>query len=319
MSLSCWIPHWGKGVTGELALWQERFRDFLELNQWAARTTDEYVRRLKPLFAFLEAEGVRILPEVTREHLDAYRTHLFYREYHGRKLGLAAQANYVSGLKVFFRFLAEERYLLVNPAEGMKQPKLPQLLPRRLPSERELARVLQTPDVSQPLGLRDRAILELLYSSALRNTELRDLVLSDYLRERRELAVRRGKGGKSRVVPLGEVAAAWLDRYLTEGRPWLARPESRQLFLTCRGRQLLRTDLGRMVARATQAAGLPTPLTPHQFRHACATHMLRRGARIRHLQALLGHASLQSTQRYTRVEIEDLHRVHRKYHPRERQ
>lgn len=305
-------------MTGELALWQGRFRDFLELNQWAARTIEDYVRRLKPLFAFLEAEGVRILPEVTREHLEAYRTQLFYREFRGRKLSLGAQANHVSTLKAFFRFLFEDRYLLVNPALALKHPKLPQYLPKRLPSERELARVLLTPDVSQPLGLRNRAILEVLYASAVRNTELRDLVLADYLRERRELAVRCGKGGRSRLVPLGEVAAAWLERYLLEGRPWLAGPKSRELFLTCRGRRLLRTDVGRIVARATEAAGLKEPLTPHQFRHACATHMLRRGARIRHLQALLGHSTLQSTQRYTRVEIEDLHRVHRKFHPRER-
>lgn len=305
-------------MTGELALWQGRFRDFLELNQWAARTVEDYVRRLKPFFAFLATEGVRILPEVTREQLEGYRLHLFYREYRGKKLSLAAQANHLSALKAFFRFLTEEGYLLANPAQGMRQPKLPEHLPRRVPTERELAKVLQVPDVSQPLGLRDRAILEVLYASALRNSELRDLVLTDYLRGRRELAVRRGKGGKSRLVPLGEVAAAWLDRYLAEGRPWLAGGQSRHLFLTCRGRGLLRSDLGRLVARATRGAGLSPVLTPHQFRHACATHMLRRGARIRHLQALLGHASLQSTQRYTRVEIEDLHRVHRKFHPRER-
>lgn len=303
-----------------LRLWQVRFGEHLELRGRSPRTVSLYVREAKHLFDYLRRQGLEGVGEVTREHLDGYRSELYYRRTRkDRPLSLKSQAVRLGAVKAFFQFLVRDRFLLTNPASALELPRIPRDLPPPLLSEEEVVRLMEAPDAAEPLGIRDRAILEVLYASAIRNAELRALDLDAVDLERRELRIVHGKGGKSRVVPLGEEAAAWLQEYLEHVRPELARRTSATaLFLSWRGTRLSSSSLGDLVHRSARAAGLDKHVTPHLLRHCCATHMLRRGAGIRHLQGLLGHESTASTQRYTRVEISDLHRVLRRCHPRER-
>lgn len=302
-----------------LELWRVRFREHLELRQCAARTVESYAGELRPLFAWLEGQGVEEPGAVTRDHLEGYRTHLFYlRTKAGEALSLQTQQARLTSVKAFFRFLLIDQYVLVDPAAALALPRVPRALPRALLTEGDVQNLLEAPDTATPLGLRDRAMLEVLYVTGIRNLELRGLRLDDVGLERAELRIARGKGNKSRMVPLGDEAVLWLDHFLREGRPQLVRDAAvRAVFLTWRGRPLTRETVAEIVLRCAVRAGLP-PVTPHQLRHCCATHMLRHGAGLRHLQELLGHASATTTQRYTRVELSDLRRVLRRCHPRER-
>ncbi|MHB2018555.1 MAG: tyrosine-type recombinase/integrase [Candidatus Xenobia bacterium] len=303
----------------DLAVWQRRFRDYLQLRHFALRTTTNYVAELRPFFDFLIQHGLDSVADVTRDVLETYRTHLFYRETRGRRLCTATQANHLSALKTFLKFLAAQRYILVNPGADLELPRCPQTLPCRLLSETEMEMLLAVPDTTTPLGLRDRAMLEVFYATGIRNSELAGLCLNDVDLAQQELFVRRGKGEKSRRVPLGEEAAGWLARWLSDGRPHFPHAaRQRQVFLTWRGEAFCRQVLAVRVLHLGLTAGLAQRVTPHLLRHSCATHMLRHGASLRHLQVMLGHATPATTQRYTKVEISDLQEVHRRCHPRER-
>ena len=309
-----------------LALWKERFREYMQLCGWSPRTVATYIYELGPLFSFLEAHGVDSVAAITQEVVEEYRTHLFYAEYRGndptlkgQRLSIRTQGTRLSAVKAFLRFLVCEHFLLVDVGAGVELPRTPRPLPRVLLSEREVERLMMAPDTSTPLGLRNRAILEVLYGTAIRNSELRYLTLDEVDTERRELRIQRGKGSKSRVVPLGEEALVWLEAYLVEARPKLVRtPSERLVFLTDGGLAFGRNTLSIMVRETARAARLKKHVTPHLLRHCCATHMLRHGAGIRHLQTLLGHESAATTQRYTKVEVSDLRAVLTKCHPRER-
>lgn len=303
----------------DVALWRARFREHLQLGQYSPRTVAGYLGELPALFVFLADRGVESLTSVTRELVEEYRAHLFYLQSRGRRLSSTTQNRRIHAVKTFFRFLSREDFLLIDPAADVDPPRTPAALPRVLLSERETARVLEAPDVSTALGLRDRAILEVLYGTAIRNSELSALTLDAVDLARGELRVYHGKGGKSRVLPLGEEAAVWLEAYLVQARPQLVRrPGEVLVFVTWRGLRFTRGAMAELVRRAARDAGLKKEVTPHVLRHCCATHMLHHGAGLRHLQELLGHASVATTQRYTKLEMSDLRRVLRRCHPRER-
>lgn len=302
-----------------LGLWQTRFSEYLQLRQFSPRTVDSYVGELKYFFDFLETVAVKDLASVTRDVIEEYRTHLYYAEHRGQKLSARTQGTRLGAIKAFTRFLNRERFLLTDPAISVELPKIPKFTPPVLLSEDEVEALLDAPDTSTWLGVRDRAILELLYGTGLRNQELRRLTLDEVDLERSEIRLRRGKGNKGRVVPLGEEAVAWLERYLERSRPLLVRmPTDRTVFLSARGLLMPSMTLGGVVRRAARRAGLDKKVTPHVLRHCYATHLLRAGAGVRHVQALLGHASLATTQRYTKVEVSDLRVVVDTFHPRER-
>lgn len=302
-----------------LQLWQERFREHLAVRQWSARTIDTYTAELRPCLAFLQAQGLTSLAGLTREHLEAYRTHLYYQRFRGRALALSTQRVRFGAVKQFVRFLVRTRVLLLDLTQELDLPRAPRGLPRVLLTESETRRLLEAPDTSLPLGVRDRTILEVFYGTGIRNSELGRLRLDQVDLERQVLHIDHGKGNKARVVPLGEEALAWLEEYLTRVRPGLVSdPEQELVFVSARGRAFRRTELAQVVARWARRSGLTKPVTPHVLRHCCATHMLRRGAGLRHLQVLLGHASPETTQQYTRVEVSDLRKVLLRCHPRER-
>jgi integrase/recombinase XerD len=250
--------------------------------------------------------------------MEGYRTALFYAEYRGRRLSFTTQGHRLAAVKRFTRFLWREHYLLTDPGACLERPRVEQPLPRTLLSEADMETLLLAPDTTEVLGIRDRAVLEVFYSTGVRNAELRFLTLDAVSLEQQQLAIRRGKGGKGRLVPLGEAAATWLSTYLVHSRPFMvSNPQEQTLFISFRGRPLEKNSVVDVVHQAALRAGLPKTVTPHALRLACATHMLARGASLRHIQELLGHASPETTQRYTRVEISDLKSVHRRFHPRE--
>ena len=237
----------------------------------------------------------------------------------GERLAAASQGAKLSALKSFFRFLAREGKLLVDPAAGLTLPKRRKLLPQALINPKEAIRLCESIETKTPMGLRNRAVVEVLYTTGIRNAELRELHLCDFDSSAGTLSVRAGKGGKDRVVPLGPLASAVLSDYIARGRPKLpVKPGVTNVFVSEHGWPLWAASVVRIVDQAARKAGIKKPVRPHRLRHACATHMLAGGADVRHIQRLLGHSTLATTEIYTRVEIGDLKAVHKRFHPRER-
>jgi integrase/recombinase XerD len=299
----------------------EQFVEAMKSRGWSGRTIAEYRRNLGHLMDWVARQtDTHALAEIGPEALGAYAVALLGETTPaGKPLSASTRMQKLAAVKAFFAWLTREAMLLANPALAVELPKKRRPLPQALLTPKETIRLLEATSATTPLGLRDRAILEMLYSTGIRNSELRALDLSDVDPNAQTVLVRNGKGGKDRLVPLGPLAAAAVAEYIARGRPALACSEKeKHLFLTIRHGALSRLALSRLVEHAATRAGIDKPVRPHRLRHACATHMLAGGADIRHIQMLLGHASLESTQIYTRVEISDLKAVHRRFHPRER-
>lgn len=263
--------------------------------------------------------GVEDVSGIRREDVTAYRVLLHSaRKKNGEPLAMKTQNTKLCAVFCFLKFLYQEKFILANPAEDMQLPRVPDTLPAELPTEEQVLSLLEVPDTNTPSGRRDRALLELLYSSALRNSELRGLKIGDLDLHRLEVKVRFGKGQRERIVPVGEPAGAWLEEYLAKGRGLLVRDWSGDfLFLNQWGRPLKGEVVANIVKGYGEQAKLPMKVTPHILRHCCATHMLARKASLRHLQQMLGHTSSTVTERYTRVEVSDLREVFLRCHPRE--
>ncbi len=235
----------------------------------------------------------------------------------GRDAGLrsATIARRLASIRSWFRYLHAEGLLAADVAETMDAPKLWRVLPEAL-TQREVDRLLAAPDLERPYGVRDRALLELLYATGLRVSEAAGLTLERVRLEDRVLRCI-GKGGRERVVPFGETARTWLLRYLEEERPRLARRAgSSALFLSARGGPLNRRTIWALVRRYARRAGLAKRVHPHTLRHTFATHLLANGAPLRVIQEMLGHADIATTQIYTHVDTGRLKHVHERFHPR---
>ena len=303
-----------------------RFLEASEVEGYSPRTIESYRSHLKIFLTYLDQEtDVTAVTVVTPEILHGYQTWLygFVVDEQGRGLAIATQAARLSVVRAFFRRMVTTDVLLYDPSAGLVLPKRKGILPRSVLTKKELKRLLLAPDTTTVLGLRDRAMLELLYSSGIRNAELRGLEIYDLDLDRGLLRINQGKNAKDRVTPLGKVACRWLREYLEEGRPKLlagrkgGAAES-VVFVSKNGRPLLAACVIDRIRRLAEKAGISRTITPHSLRHTFATHMLRGRADIRHIQAMLGHASVATTQIYTRVEVTDLKEVHRRCHPREK-
>jgi integrase/recombinase XerD len=236
------------------------------------------------------------------------------RKANGALLAPATVANLLYAARGFFRSLAKRRVILCDPSAELRIPTMPQPLPRAVPVTEEVLQILDGPDLRSRLGLRDRAVLEVLYSAGIRRGELVRLCVEDLDLRSGTLFVHRGKGGRDRVVPLGDRAIHWVSRYLKAVRPMLAAASAcRFLFLTRNGRPLRPTSIADRLRPYVASVGRPGSC--HVFRHACATHMVEGGADIRYVQELLGHVRLATTQVYARVTIEALKMVHAASHP----
>jgi integrase/recombinase XerD len=293
----------------------EFFLNHLKLRGFRPRTIETYSGKLNQFLDYLAAKEKKISGLVSVD-LEDYRAALYYREYHGKPLSLGSQCLQLTVIRVFFKFLAAENLILINPAATLEIPRCPRDLPRTILSAREAAKILDSIDTKTPLGIRDRAIIEVLYSTGIRVTELINLTLTDINFEQGLLRVEDGKGGKTRVVPLGEIAAFYLKEYLKKFRPHTSTPI---LFLSrWQVLPLTRRAVALICANRAAQAGVKKKVTPHIWRHTCATVMLKSGADIRYIQELLGHTSLKTTQIYTKVTVKDLKKVHARCHPREK-
>jgi len=300
-------------------LWIERFVSFMRKRNFSQRTLKDYTSHLCFFFRFLDSQFVEAVSQVTKDVLRDYQSYLYYFERKGKKLSFDTQYSKLTVVKSFFRFLTREDYLPYNPAADLELPRRKKNLPRRILSPREVLAILEAPRGDSPLVLRDRAILEVLYSTGLRNMELRNLTLFDADLKGGQLRIRDGKRKKERIVPLGECAVRHLRRYLRSGRSHLVQSSSQTLlFVSKNGRQITSANLIWMVKKYLKKTTIGKEITPHSFRHSCATHMLKGKADLRHIQELLGHASVQTTQIYTKVELSHLKEVHRRCHPRQK-
>lgn len=253
---------------------------------------------------------------ITKPILERYQRGLFYhRKADGKPLTLGTQHGCLAPVKTFFKWLSRENHILYNPASELVLPKPSKRLPRTLLSVADVEAILNEAEPAGAQGLRDRAMLETLYSTGLRRMELPALAIYDIDLTRRLVFVREGKGRKDRVVPLGERACAWLEKYLVEARPQLLAAPCDALFVSDYGEPVTPVWVADKVKRYMEFAGIRKPGATHLLRHACATHMLENGADIRYIQELLGHSNLATTEIYTHVSIEKLQQIHTATHP----
>jgi integrase/recombinase XerC len=288
------------------------FLRYLEVSRAASpNTVKAYAQDLKALEAYLSPLGVPL----------EKATHLHLRGFLGAQsaeLAASTRARRLAGLKAFYRFLTRRKIIATSPARRVKTPKLPQRLPRAVPVDEAFA-LMEAPDAEALLGLRDRAMLEVLYGSGLRVSELCGLSLDSIDLEGRVVRVL-GKGNKERLCPLSQPAVEALARWLARRGELLVKPKKRQdpsaLFLNVRGGRLTSRSVERNLERYVRALAINRRLSPHALRHSFATHLLAGGADIRSIQELLGHASLSTTQRYTAVSFEQLQKVYDAAHPR---
>jgi integrase/recombinase XerD len=307
-------------MAGGLAAEAERYLDHLTVERGLSENTlDAYRRDLRRYVGFLARREVLDPKDVEERTIRSFVASLSAST-HGpddAPYRATSVARTLSAVRSFHRFLLREGVTPDDPAAAVRRPKLPRSLPRPLPVE-DVGRLLETPDASTPVGVRDRAILELLYGSGLRISELTGLDVDDLDLEEGSLRVL-GKGGKEREVPLGSFGRDAVAAYLTRGRPALATGASRgALFLNARGGRLSRQSCARLLGRYVRLAGIDRRVTLHTLRHSFATHLLEGGADVRVVQELLGHASVSTTQIYTLVTAQHLREVYDSSHPRAR-
>jgi len=303
-----------RGAPGALDLYEQHIEA-----HYAARTVGSLMRNARRVLSWLAERGVE-LAQTRPADIHAYQLYLATaRKKDGTAYSVGEHCSRLLGVRTLFRFLCRRGLLLSDPAALLEYPRLEQRLPQGVLTREETRKLVEAPDTSSVVGLRDRAILETFYGTGIRAGELAQLKCSDVDTEDRLLRVVRGKGSKDRNVPLTRAAAEAIEVYLAQGRPRTpGAVRSPRLFLAVRGGRLYASALNDLVQAAAKRVGIEKHITCHSLRHAVATHLLKGGADIRHIQVLLGHACLSSTERYTHVEISDLAKVVKRAHPRGR-
>jgi integrase/recombinase XerD len=288
-----------------------RVRDYSE---HTVRNRDMNVRYF---LAWCAERGLSEPTEITRPVLERYQRHLFhYRKRDGEPMTFRSQHARLVALRSWFRWMTRQNHILHNPASEIELPRLGHRLPKHVLTIPEVEQVLQQPNIHDPIGLRDRAILEVFYSTGMRRTEAIHLKLFDLDLERGTILIRQGKGKKDRFVPIGERAIAWVQKYIREARPKLVvEPDNGTLFLSSAGEEISRDHLTLTVRSYVLKAKTGKTGACHLFRHTMATLMLEGGADIRFIQQMLGHAELSTTEIYTHVSIRMLKQVHSTTHP----
>jgi integrase/recombinase XerD len=291
--------------------------EHLKVKGYSKRTVNGAQWTVSEFVMWAQERGVMRPHDVTKPMLERYQRTLFYAvKPNGEPLSVVTQCHRLSFIKMYFRWLTKNNYILGNPASEIELPKIGRRLPRFLLSASDAEKILAQPDLTKPQGIRDRAMMETLYSTGLRRSELPRLKVYDIDADRGTLMVRQGKGRKDRVVPIGERAAAWVVKYLHDVRPLFAiEPDEGWLFLGHLGDAISPMTLGLSISRYVQSAEIGKKGSCHLFRHAMATQMLENGADVRMIQAMLGHVKLTTTELYTHVSIRKLKEIHTATHP----
>lgn len=295
----------------------KRFSRWQLEKNYSPRTVEGRETALGFFLAWAHERGLTRPQDVTKPILERYQRHLFlHRKKDGQPLSTRTQIAFTTPVKAFFKWLARQNHILYNPASELELPRQERRLPRQILNVKEVETVLAVADVATPLGIRDRAILEVLYSTGIRRLEIINLKLHDIDAERGTMMVRQGKGKKDRMIPIGERALAWVGKYRDDVRPDLAcGTDDGTLFLTTLGEPFAPNRMTQMVREYVDAAGTGKRGSCHLFRHTMATLMLEGGADIRFIQAMLGHAELSTTQIYTQVSVRMLKQIHTATHP----
>jgi len=300
-----------------LTVMMEEHLEALLMKNCSEQTVKNHRLYIEYFINWCQQRGVTEPVEVTRPILEHYQRYLFhYRQKNGKPLTFGSQHVRLVSLRMWFRWLARKRYILHNPASELELPRREHHLPKTILTVSEIEQVLAQPDVNEPLGLRDRALMEVFYSTGMRRMELANLKLYDLHMERGIVTIRQGKGKKDRVIPIGERAAAWVEKYLHEARPRIVmEPDDYTVFLSNMGERLDLDYLSDLVHEYVKSSQIGKRGACHMFRHTMATLMFENGADIRYIQQMLGHASLETTQIYTQVSIRQLKQIHTATHP----
>ena len=295
----------------------QAFLESMRVRNYSEATVETRAHHLREFVKWCAERSITRPADITKPVLERYQRHLYHhRKKNGQPLSFYAQNGALVPVRALFKWLCRQNHLLANPAADIDLPRVEKRLPRHVLTANEAERVIALPDIADPLGLRDRAILETLYSTGMRRMELLNLKLYDLDAERGTIFVRQGKGKKDRMIPMGARAFGWVTRYLEEARPKLALAlNDAHVFLTQDGLAFERDRLTQIVAEYIRAADIGKTGSCHLFRHTCATLMLENGADIRFIQQLLGHEKLETTQIYAQVSIRMLKEVHTRTHP----
>ena len=299
----------------------QQFAEKLELLGYSKRVIKDYPALLRLFFKYLEKEeNIQALANITTEHITGYHCFLQYTK-HRKDIYLSTNTirSRLGAVKTFFTLMHEEGIIEKDLGKQVTVPKRKKDLPRHVPSEQDMKILLDSIETKNPITTRDKAMLELLYATGIRNEELRTCTIDNLDVQEKTLFIT-GKGSKDRVVPVGDWVLPYLMEYLAIARPRFLKQQSPTalLFISKNGRLLTEGNLCDLVHKYAIKAGLFYTITPHSFRHACGTHLLKAGADIRYVQELLGHADLSSTQIYTKLDLTFLKKAHTKFHPRQR-
>ena len=305
--------------TESLRAWTPRYFAWMRVHNYAQRTVERAEEELGFFLAWCDERAVTRPEEVSKAVLEAYQRHLFYyRKKDGQPLRPTTQKERLSSVKGLFKWLTRQNVLFFNPAAELMLPRQERTLPKEVLSAGEVDAILDQADVKTPKGLRDRAMMEVLYSTGMRRCELVGLDVFDLDFERGTVLIRLGKGKKDRVVPLGQRALSWVGKYLEEVRPGLttSSPDAQDaVFLSMLGKRLTDDYATNLVGKYIRASGLRKKGSCHLLRHSMATLMLQNGADVRVIQEILGHESLETTQVYLRVAVIELIEAHAACHP----
>jgi integrase/recombinase XerD len=293
------------------------YLNWMQVKNYSPYTTRNRRIHLQFFLAWCGDRSLAEPSEITRPVLERYQRYLFYyRKKNGQPLSFRTQHACLVPLRVWFRWMARQNYVLHNPAADLELPRIGYRLPKHVLTAAETEQVLAQPDINDPLGLRDRALLETLYSTGMRRMEAIHLKLYDLDLDRGAVTIRQGKGRKDRVVPIGERAVAWVEKYMNDARPKLVvEPDPGSVFLTAEGEPFSLDHMTFTVRNHVAAAKLGKMGACHLLRHTMATLMLEGGADIRFIQEMLGHSKLSSTQMYTQVSVRMLKQIHTATHP----
>ena len=296
----------------------DEFCEDMAARGYSPRTVGNRRHMLSFLVAWLADRGITRPGEVTRPVLESYQRWLYhYRKTNGDPLSFRSQSQRLLAVRAFYRWAARQRHVLHNPASEIELPRAERRLPRPALTVAEAELVLAQPDLDDPAGVRDRAILEVFYSTGIRRSELAHLAVTDIDHERQTLLVRLGKGKKDRLIPIGPAGTGLARSFLAEARLKLAvaGEDDGTLFLSADGTPFALDVLTRLASNYVKASGVPKTGACHLFRHTMATLMLEGGADIRYIQAMLGHAELSTTQIYAQVSVRALQAIHTATHP----
>lgn len=302
---------------GSLGDYVKQWLDYLRVRNYAGGSLTHREHQMRYFLVWCGDRGLTRPVDITVSAIERYQRSLFHsRKENGRPLSTRSQHTRLSTIRRFFRWMAKMRHIEMSPCETLDMPRLEKRLPKAILTTAEVEQILSVPDVATPMGIRDRAILETLYSTGIRRAEICALNLHDLDGERGTIIVRQGKGKKDRMIPIGSRAVAWIEKYVEEVRPKLVRePDDGTLFLTRFNLSFSPERMAELVRQIIDDAAIAKQGSCHLFRHTMATLMLEGGADIRFIQAMLGHASILSTEIYTQVAIRKLKEVHELTHP----